>query len=253
MKAQFKYAFLAGLDFRLPAFAVIFIKNTVFIILGSFGLLPFAALITSVALGGVAIAVMFAANIGGDIMITRRMFYAPEAYLHALTPAPRWKILLASIVTMAVMDILTMAFVIASQVWLVFNLAGFGYWQIVWETISSIDSFLFYGILSFLFVIAGYFLLIMIILFSITMKKSVFFKIPASGLLAFLVACVCFYAVSLLQLVLIPFSTVERYLFMITVTPDGGMAIPLLILLTLLEAAGLFILTSKLMEKKVNL
>jgi len=252
MKAQFKYAFLAGFHIRGPVFAVIFIMNTVFLILGLLGLLPFAALVTAVSLGGVAIAVMFTANIGSDVAIISRLFSAQKATLYALTPAPRWKTLLASITTMTVMDVITMAFVIITQVSLSFNLTGNNVRQIFWSYLNQNLSGITFIIWNILLLIAGYLLVLMVILFCITAKKSIFFKMPASGFLAFLLACACFYIASLLQILLAPFGVVERFLFMITITLDT-IAIPLLALLTLLEAGVLFVLTSKLMERKINL
>jgi hypothetical protein len=84
------------------------------------------------------------------------------------------------------------------------------------------------------------------------MKKSIFYRFPVSGLLAFLLACVCFYVVSLLQLILFPFGAVERYglLIILNLAING---LPFYVLLTLLEAAALFVVTSKLMERKINL
>ena len=253
MKAQFKYAFLAGFHFRGAAFAVIFVMNAVFIILGSLDMLPFAAHVTAVSLGGVAIAVMLAADIGGDVFIARRMFSPPEAYLHALTPAPRRKILLASVITMAAMDIVTMAVVITQEVWLSFNLAGDNIGKIVLDALDAEPSYLFYGFWLLLLLIAAYLLSMMIILLCVTAKKSIFFKMPVSGLFAFLLACACFYVANLLQLVLLPFSEVTRYGLLIILTLGNGAAFPALLALLLLEAAGVFIVTSKLMERKINL
>jgi len=253
MKAQFKYAFLAGLFFRGPVFIVIFVMNTTFIILGSLGLLPPAAHITAVSLGGVAIAVMLAANIGGDIAVARRMFLAPEAYLHALTPVPRRKILLASILVMALMDIVSMAAVIFSEVWLSFNLAGGGLWQVVLDALAANPEHLTMGVWIILLGIAGYLLLLNVILFSVTAKKSFLFTMPASGLLAFLTACLCMYAASLLQLLLAPFGVLHRYGLLFIITLGGGAGLPLYILLTLAEAVALFIFSAKLLERKVNI
>ena len=252
MKAQFKYAFLTGLFFRGPVFAVIFVMNMTFIILGTLGLLPFPAQVTAVSLGGVAIAVMFAANIGGDVAIGRRMFTAPEAYLYALTPVPRRKILLASVIAMAVMDLISMAFVIVCEVWLSLNLAGIGIWQIVMNAFSSGSYFVFilWHILLF---IAGYILFMMIILFCAAMKKSFFHKLPAPGFLAVLLAIGCFYIVSLLQLLLAPFGTVSMHGLIIYISSVGKAAFPALIFLILLEAAFLFVLTSKFMERRMNI
>jgi hypothetical protein len=252
MKAQFKYAFRTGLTFRGAAFAVIFTMDAVFIILGSLGLLPYAAIVTAVSLGGVAISVMLVFDIIGDIAVIRRMFSVPEAYLYALTPSPRRKILLASVVAAALLDIVTMTVVITAEVWLSFILAGEEVWRNVWDFINANSSYLLYGFWYVLLLAAGYLLLMMIILFCITVKKSILYTIPASGLLAFLLACVCCYVVSLLQLVLFPFGTVDRYGLLITLIL-GSNALPFYALLTLLEAAGLFVITSKLMERKINL
>jgi len=252
MKAQFKYAFKTGLDFRGAAFAVILVMDAVFIALGSFGLLPFAAEVTAVSLGGVAIAVMLVFDIISDVAIIRRMFSAPEAYLFALTPAPRREILLASVVVTAILDIVTMAVVITAEVWLSFILAGKEIWQSVWNAISSNSSAFLQGLWYAPLLVAYYLLLMMVILFCITAKKSILFKIPASGLLAFILACTCFYVISLLQFVLLPFGTIERYGLLIILNL-GNNTLPFYALLTLLEAAALFVTTSKLMERKINL
>ena len=252
MKAQFKYTFITGLSFRGAAFAFIFVMDVVFIILGSLGLLPFAGMVTAVSLGGVAISVMLVFDIIGDIAIIRRMFVAPEAYLYALTPAPRREILLASVIATAILDIVTMAVVITAEVWMSLILAGEEVWRNVWNFVGTNSSEFLYGLWLVPLLVAGYLLIMMVILFCQTVKKSILFKIPASGLLAFLLACACFYVVSLLQLILLPFGTVERYGLLIILNL-GRNALPFYALLTLLEAAALFVITSKLMERKINL
>jgi len=252
MKAQIKYAFRSGLSFRGAAFAVIFVMDAVFITLGSLGLLPVAAQITAVSLGGVAIAAMLVFDIIGDISVIRRMFSVPEAYLYALTPSPRWKTLLASVVVAAILDIVTMAVVITAEVWLSLILAGEENSRAVWEFISANASELPFILWSAALLAAGYLLVMMIILFCVTARKSILNGFPASGLLAFLLGCVCFYVVSLLQLALIPFSAVNRLGLLIILNLDNN-ALPFYALLTLLEAAVLFVLTSKLMERRINL
>ena len=254
MKALFKYAFLTGLYIRGAVFAVIFLMDAVFITLGSLGLLPFAAHVTAVSLGGVAVIIMKVANIGGDIYLARRLFSAPDAYLYALTPVPRRKILLSWVVTMAAMDLFSMLVVIVGEMWLSFNLAGGGIWQIVWNFLHRNTLHLLYGFWLILLMIAAYFLVMMVIMFCAAAKKSFFFTKRASGFLAFLLACACLYVVSLLQLILAPFSEVQRYgLLLIIVPTNSGVTFPLLIVLTLLEAAALFILGSKLIERKINI
>jgi len=252
MKAQFKYAFKTGLNLRGAAFAAIFVMDAVFIALGSLGLLPYAAIVTAVSLGGVAISVMLVFDIISDIAILRRMFSAPEAYLYALTPSPRWKILLASVIVTAILDFVTMAVVITAEVWLSFILAGKEVWRNVWDIIKTNGMDFLYGLWFVPLLAAGYLFLMMIILFCITVKKSLLNKIPASGLLAFLLACACCYVASLLQLVLLPLSTVNRFGLLIILRLSFN-ALPFYVLLMLLETAALFVITSKLMERKINL
>jgi len=253
MKAQFKYAFKSGLGIRGLVFAFVFVMNVIFIALGSIYQLPFAAHVTFLALSGTAVAVMLAADIAGDVIMIRRTFASQDAYLTALTPVPRWKTLLANVITMMIMDMLTMAFVIVSIVWLSFNFIGNDIGQIIRQAAFSNSLYLFYMIWLLLALITGYILFIMIVLFCAAMKKSVLFKLPASGLLTFLLTCGCFYAVNLLQLFLIPFSDVQVFGLMIILSPVSLAVYPVLFILTLLEIAVLFIITSKLIERKINI
>ena len=253
MKAQFKYAFRSGLYIRGGVFAVIFVMNTVFITLSMAGQLPLAARITAVSLGGVAIAVMVAANFIGDFSIGRRIFAAPGAYLQMLTPAPRWKILLASVVAMSVMDIVSMAFVIGSQVMLALNLVGGEIRNLIASTLRDNPEFVIYGIWGALLIIAGYFLVLSIILFAVTAQKSFLYTLPASGFLAFLLAYACVYAVSLSQLILVPFGSVQRFGIFIIISLGSNVMFIAYILLLLIEAAILFVISSKLLEKRINL
>jgi hypothetical protein len=252
MKAQFKYAFKTGIHIRGIVFAVVFVMMATFIILGSLGWMPVGAHITAVSLGGMAIAAMIAANIGCDILVIRRMFAAPESYLYLLTPVPRWKMLFASAITMLVLDFITTAVVIIGEVWLSFNFTGIGGDLILSGLRQNPGDFL-YLVWGIPLMIAGYLLIMMIILFAVTAKRSVFFKMPASGLLSFLAACACVYAVSLLQLILALFGTIQRYGLFIVVNINNTAALPVWVLLTLLEAAGLFFVTSKLMERRMNI
>ena len=180
------------------------------------------------------------------------MFAVPEAYLYALTPAPRWKILLASVVTATVLDFVTMAIVITAEVWLSFILAGREIWRTIWDLQSKSGFGFLYGFWCALLLAAGYLLFMIIILFSITAKKSILFRFPASGLLAFLLACAACYVISLLQLLLLPFGAVDRYGLLIMLNLETNV-MPFSVLLTLLDSVALFVITSKLLEKKINL
>jgi hypothetical protein len=252
LKAQFKYSFLAGASIRLPAYAVVFGIMLVFGVLGSLGLLPLAALITAVSLGGLGVGAVVVINIIGDIAIFRRMFSSPAAYLYALTPAPRWKILFSSLITAVAFTAVSLSAAIFGNIWLSLNLAG-EFVGNIWEYMGIFGSENVLPILwSVLYVFAAYFLTLLIILFSITAAKSIFYKRAASGFFGFLLGCACFYVWSLSYLLLAPLGSVTVWGIFISIQFGSSAVFPLM-LLTLLMAAGLFILTSKLMERKINL
>jgi hypothetical protein len=252
VKAQFKYAFLTGLYTRGAAFAVIMAMNLVFIVLGSCGLLPFAANVTAVSLGGTAIAVMMAINIVSNVMITRRIFAAPSAYIYALAPVPRRKMLLSAVVAITVTDVITMTGVIAGVVWNSLILAS-GYttetfWSLVRPGIQDV-LFMLSGIALF---ISGYVLLIMVIMFCVTIRKSVFDNKPAGFILSILTTAGVCVLLNLTSFLLVPFGTVSRFAWYFTVTVGQSGIIPYTLLM-LLQAAALFVVTTKLMERKINI
>ncbi len=252
MKAQFKHAFFSGLNARGGVFAVIFVINLTFIILGSLGLLPDGVKITAVSLGGVAVAVMIAANMIGGVSIIRQMFVAPGAYLYALTPTPRKNMLLASVIAMAVMDVITMVIVIIQEVWLSLLLVGDDMIRDIWDTITAEASKNPSIVVSIGILITGYLLILMIILFCVAAKKSLFYQKPAGGLMTALLAIALGYVVSLTPLLLAPMSAVSRLGIFFTVNSNStGAAIYALLLF--LESAVLFVLTARLMERKINI
>jgi len=253
MKAQFKYAFRSGLSVRGPVFAVIFAVELVFIFLGSLDLLPLTAKIVAVSLWGIAMAVMMGVNIYSDINIFSRIFSAPEAYLHALTPAPRREVLLASVVAAGVMDLITMAVVIFGQVWFAILMTSNKVWNIIMEAAQWHYLAVLHGLLAAAVILAGYFLILMIILFCITMRKSILYQRRGGGLLTALLAVGIVYIVTLTPLLLIPFGSVSSFAKVFIVVTIGELGLAVYALLMLLEAAALFVVTSKLMERSMNI
>jgi len=254
MKAQFKYSFRAGLQPRLLVFAIILVMNLVFIVLDLLGSLPFAAHITAVSLSGTAIAVMSGFNIAGDVAIARRMFSAPGAVLYALTPVPRWKTLLSSVVSILVMNFVTLAFSIAGVVFLSLGLGsrytGVGAWEMLRQGSSFVQPQ--YSLIYLAIFVAAYLMLLMTILFCVAMRKSAFFNKPAGGFLAVLLAVGVFYVFTLSGVLLAPFGTVSRFRFFFTVTV-GYTGMGMYALLMFIIAAALFALTSILVERKINI
>jgi hypothetical protein len=230
--------------------------NLIFIIFGMLGALPLAAKITAVSLAGVAISVMMVINIICDISIIRRMFTAPGAYLYALTPTLRWKTLFASTITMLAKDIVTITTSIIGVTWLSLILAGEFANDVtlraIWETIRANSSDILFGLWFVALLIAGYLLIIMIITFCITARKSIFYQKRVGGFLTALLALGTIYVVNIMAFALAPFSDVERWRYVFTIYVGRGGLIAY-VFLTLIQAALLFYATSKLMERKMNI
>jgi len=249
------YAFRAGASPRLIVFAVILVMNLAFIIPGLFGVLPTAALITAVSLSGTAIGVMAIFNIIGDVSIGNTMFSSSSAPFYALTPAPRKNTLLSSVIAMFVMDFITMVLSIAPVVFLSINLGNHFLDYNIWESLRTGYGFSV-GLQNILvplaLFIAFYLFFLMLIMFCRTVRKSVLNNKPAGGFLAFLLAVGIFYLSTVSALLLAPFGTVTRFYVFFTVNV-GFLGMGLYALLHLIFAAVMFYLTSRLMERKMNI
>ena len=247
------YAFRAGASPRLIVFAVILVMNLAFIIPGLFGVLPTAALITAVSLSGTAIGVMAVFNIIGDISIGNTMFSASGATFYALTPAPRRNTLLASVIAMTVMDFITMALSITAVVILSITLGNQFTDFSVWEAMRGNIGIDTQNVLVPLALLLTFYLFIMmLIMFCRTVRKSVLYNKHAGGFLTFLIAFGIFYLSSASALLLAPFGTVTRIYMFFTVTV-GLFGMGMYALLLLIFAAVMFYLTSRLMERKMNI
>ena len=250
---QLKYAFLSGWRIRGVVISITIPFMLVFGLLGTLFNLPSAAHITAIALGGNAIGALFIVCLVADIAVIRRIFFAPDAYLLALTPTPRGKTLLANVIAMAALDIIPLAAVITGQVWLVYNYVPNDIFAFIGNLIkigaSPLDIIYIIGMC--VLVIAGYLFLLSLILFCITASKSVLFKKSWLCVPLLVIGCLCVFSLS--QILLAPFGAVTReYVVFIQITLNGEAA-PLYALLVLLHAAGLLLLTSKLMERKLNI
>jgi len=252
VKAQFKYAFRAGMSPRVIVFAIIFVMNLAFLIPQLFGILPPAAQITAVSLSGTAIAVMAVFNFVGDTSIIRRMFNPPGAVFYALTPAPRRNSLIASLVSMLTMDFITMIITISGTIFLSLGLGSYYSGISVTDMLNFaiIEPWFVFG--TGALIITTYLLIVMVIVFCKAVRRSLFYTVPAGGLLTFLLGVGIFYMTTVSTLLLAPFGVVTRYSVFFTVTV-GNLGISMYALLMLIISAILFILTSRLMERKINI
>jgi len=192
-------------------------------------------------------------NIIGDISIGNTMFSATSAPFYALTPAPRRNTLLASVIAMFVMDFVTMALSITSVVLLSINLGNQFTDFNIWESMRGEIGLGVQNVLvPLVLLIAFYLFFLMLIMFCRTFRKSVLYNKHAGGFLAFLLAVGIFYLSTVSALLLAPFGTVTRLYVFFTVNV-GFLGMGLYALLHLIFAAVMFHLTSRLMERKMNI
>ena len=83
-------------------------------------------------------------------------------------------------------------------------------------------------------------------------RKSVLYTKHAGGFLAFLVGVGIFYLSTVSTLLLAPFGTVTRLYGFFTITL-GSLGMGMYALLLLIFAAVMFVLTSRLIERKMNI
>ena len=258
MKAHFKYAFKEGFHVRGVVFFAILAFNLVFVTLGALDLLHIAAIITGLSLSGVGIAVMVIFNIISDVNIIRRMFTSPGAYLYALPPVSRTKMLFASICAITVWDVVSMTVAITGVVWQSLILAGsfvdvWGYFQSFPSFVLLDYSVILFGIGGILSIVAGYMYFIAFIIFCIVLYRSVFYQKRLGVLFTALIATGVIYLSSLSNFLLFPFAYIHYYwgFFQISLSPPAGtIAYGILILL---QAAALFFISGRLMERKLNI
>jgi len=153
---------------------------------------------------------------------------------------------------MMLMDIITLAVVIVGEIWLSMLLAGAGFWQTVWEIGLADTSTTLSLIVGIFCLIAGYLLIMMLILFTVTAKKSIFYQKTGGGWLTALLILGIIYVISLLPVILAPFGTVSRIGLYWSIELNNVGSI-LYYLLYLIEAIVLYLFTAKLMERKMNI
>jgi hypothetical protein len=246
-----KYSARQGLGMRLWTLAAVLVLNGVFISLGAAGV-HIAAAIIGVVLSSLALAGVFVVVVIADVLMLRSLFSAPVAYPTLLVPEPGWKTLLSRIIPMAVFDILSLTIGIAGIVVQAIALDDRTISLLaVFKPDFEFDVLLTTGI----YVIATYLLLILSICFVWVLIKSVFFRTKLKGLLAVASFFAAHYLLSLLLLPLLAVTPYDRFGFFFYIGISAGFnagAICYLLLL-LLQTFILFVVTARLIERRINL
>ena len=247
MLSLIKYA--ARIQLKIRVISIVLLA-AVYIALRFLTITASGALAQTILLAAGGIAAMIAAilvvtfNLIADASSLSHMFTAPQSYLFMLAPAPGWKLLLSRALPIAVFDGVCLILGSAGSAFLVSNISAFP----VNILQPLIPSLILTGSLTFLIAILTVFL-------SCALAKSVFFRFRQHivwGILSFLAIQ---YALSLLNLLLVPFTAHSGNILSlqlhITLGVNAGMIA--YVILSLLKIGGLFAVTAYLLERKINI
>ncbi len=249
MLNEMKYAVHIHLNQRVIALGATVVLNLIFAICGITGASGTVGMIIGVTLCSLSLCALGIVNIIADVASIRSLFTAPAGYLCALTPQPRWKVLLGRVLVILIWDLVTLAIASLGIVLQASTLAG-NIIQLQSST-SDISTMLWTVVIFVLY----YALILLAVFFAAAVAKGPFFRLPGSGFLGFLVFCAVLYVHSLLNIVLSPFAQMSRYgaFFSISITPGTNAGMIAFVILIVIELVALFCASVYLMERKVNL
>ncbi len=233
---------------RTAAFLVMAAVNVFFIIWTALVPWNLALHIVAVSLSGCALCALFIFNILGDASIDRYVFKAPQAYSANLLPVKSWKLLLSRTIAIVAQDVIGLGLSIAGTTYLSLRLGGVG------EAVAPF--FGFEAILSgVLFFIAGYLLIVLAVAFARILSSSVFYTMKGRGILSLLTTLLALYVLSFLDFLAAPFGYVQSFGTMFVINVDSGLSAGAIayLLALLAQCAALFLVSSHLMERKINL
>lgn len=248
MKAQFKYAFRAHLTLRSAALAGTLIMNLVFGVLGYFDVYGANGKVTATVLSSLALCTMIAICFVTDYEMLNSMCSTPAGYVTVLPPVKSWKIILPKVITILAEDVVCFVIAISGVVLQALILSGE-----MGEVLRNGIDWVSLWILPVL--LLGYIYLILIVLFGIVLSKSLFYSLRARSFLAVLAVAATAYVFSLLDIVLTPFGVLENVhmFYSVSLTAGANVGFIAYLLLSACKSAVLFLASSYLMERKINL
>ncbi len=176
------------------------------------------------------------------------LFKAPQGYSVHLFPVKGWKLLLSRTIAIVAQDAVGLILSVSAVTYLALKLGGVG------ERVSEYVGAETYICGALLFIVA-YLLIVLAAAFARTLSASVFFKLKGRGVLSLLVTIAALYALSFLNFLAAPFGFVQNYGSMFHITVGAGLSAGMIayMLANLLQCAALFLASSYLMERKINL
>jgi len=249
---QIYYSTKERLSIRLIALLVMLGINLLFLVL-TIGASPGSGvMITAVVFSSLAMSYLIIANMFVSFASVHEIFSAPKGYHTLLVPVPGWKIILGRVIPAAVMDTLMMAIGIFLVVWHSLRLSG------MWPLAGQPDFFaqdilldVSFGVVAAL---VGYALLLIIFCFFRVISKGLLYNAPLRIFLSILLTFVAIWVISSASnLLLLPFGRVEIWGLLVNIVIyPSPLARVMYVLVLLLQAAVFFLVSARLMERRLN-
>ena len=250
MSDQIKYSARYGLELRLFTFLAVIVLNVAFAFLGYNNIYGTGGKITAIVLSSLAATGVCVVCLIADIQSVRGIFSAPTGYNMGLVPVAGWKILLGRIIPMVAFDLVSIAAAASGVV-----IQTFIHTRLSLQAVGAvIDSgyLLWSGAAVFL----EYLSFLNLIFLTLAISKSVLFRFRGRGFLTFLAFLLIAYAHTLSYLVLglvAPLSYYGYGLFTISIYAGLNVGMVSYLLLTLLTSGVMFLLTARMIERRLNL
>ncbi len=233
---------------RMTAFLVMAAVNVFFIVWTALVPWNLALYIVAVSLSGCALCALFIFQILGDASIDRYLFKAPQGYAVNLMPVKSWKLLLSRTIAIVAQDVIGLMLGIAGTTYLSLQLGDVGERVLRYFDFESILC----GALLFVIV---YTLVVLAVAFARILSNSVFFTMKGRGILSLLATLAALYVLSFLDFLAAPFGYIQYFGTMFIINVDYGLSAGAVayLLALIAQCAVLFIVSSRLMERKINL
>ena len=252
MKYQFKYALRQGLSLRLTALAIMISVNLASMVFGYFGFFNDAILTAAVVLASLTCTAVFVTCVIADVAGFQDVFKSPDGYLGALAPVKMKTALFARTATAVLSDYVSLCAGVACITLHALIMSGdIGAGKGLGGLNLNVASM--FGYLG-LFLL-GYTFILVLIVFSVTLKNTVFFGLRGRSWLSLLATAAAFWVLDLMNFTLAPLGTMERWGVFFTIHLPSGLGAGLILYLSykIVQIAALFAASCALLERRMNL
>jgi hypothetical protein len=253
MLKQFKYALRDTVALRLGTLAGAAALNTALFLFAWVSASLGQPRISPVVFSSLLLSAVIGCCIAADFSTFQGVFRPDRASHIHLAPASGAEILTGRVLTVALSDLINLAVGLAGLMAHVFLMNGTSWETLVRELSENKTVPLILS--SAIMILFAYLMLTLAEFFARAMRASVFHSVAGGGVLAFLSAAAALYVLSFMDFALLPLGELQRWgpFFNITLESGFNWDMAAFLLLTLVKCAVFFILTARLIERRINL